>query len=711
MSGVIQTPDIPFSGNYYPERLLDLLRWKRRNLPELTSEHPYDPTVQLLRAFAMMGHYDSVRLDAMALEAVFGTCRTRRSLGGHLDLIARPLRSDVPSTTEIVAKLTQVFVALTEVIPEEAVFSTRAQGSDASIPFQVDEAVSVQGADQIDGAFIFDESLGVYTPVTFQVNNAGFPFSPFPGVPAVGDMFYFGHESVLFDRGSITGISAAGSDIEFGLEFYDGSWKDTNPGTVADLGGTIRFRINTLLGPNDRSGAVVRVYLNETDVYEELVSTYAGGENFITTTGTLGQVLVSTDPTDYTIGAEWRPIESTDNFPTGSTEGSVSWVLPKEQGSNWIKGSVNGQEAYWMRLRVISLGGVPVLPVWDVLSISAGGQYVEVAATQGRVVSDPDSTGTGLPDQVIKTARKEVVDDSTVVLIDGAEWVEVDNLLASGPLDKHYYTRWDVDEYTEIRFGDGITGAIPGAGSVRSVSYRVDATEDGNVGSGTIIQNTSGISYLTAIRNFIPAAGWQRKEGYDQADIARMKVLGPASLRALTASAPMDYETRAINWTDTDTGATPVVRAKAIEEVYGLKTIQLVTVGAGGAYLSGTMRSALDRYFNDDDDGVGVANSEVTTDNYIQKVIAVTVQVWGLTPGNEYKVQSQLAAFLDPLAQDSEGNWIWAFGGTVSHSRIESEVYKADSTITDVLVSIPAGNIALGSRELPVAGVIGVVIM
>ena len=61
--------------------------------------------------------------------------------------------------------------------------------------------------------------------------------------------------------------------------------------------------------------------------------------------------------------------------------------------------------------------------------------------------------------------------------------------------------------------------------------------------------------------------------------MAELKILGPASLRTLgKAITPSDIETLAVQFTSPTTGSSVVSRAKAIEETYGVKTIELLVV-------------------------------------------------------------------------------------------------------------------------------------
>lgn len=72
---------------------------------------------------------------------------------------------------------------------------------------------------------------------------------------------------------------------------------------VAAVGGGIRFTVNTLFGAYaaGNAGRYIRVTHNGTGQSERVLVTDSGSANLATTAGTLGQSVVSTTPSDYTI--------------------------------------------------------------------------------------------------------------------------------------------------------------------------------------------------------------------------------------------------------------------------------------------------------------------------------------------------------------------------------------------------------------------------
>jgi len=127
----------------------------------------------------------------------------------------------------------------------------------------------------------------------------------------------------------------------------------------------------------------------------------------------------------------------------------------------------------------------------------------------------------------------------------------------------------------------------------------------------------------------------------------------------------------------------------------------------------------VDEYFNGDKYASPpkpkhfVANQEVTSVNYEQKVIDITATV--KASSNTVTVASilnQLAKVIQPEALKADGiTYEWDFGETVPVSRLGHEIFKAHADITDVDISIPAADVALNPVELPVLGTVTITLV
>jgi hypothetical protein len=119
-------------------------------------------------------------------------------------------------------------------------------------------------------------------------------------------------------------------------------------------------------------------------------------------------------------------------------------------------------------------------------------------------------------------------------------WNGKPHLLDSGPDDRDYVV---LRAQGLVRFGDGVNGKVPPAGSVvQSARYQVGGGSFGNVPAGAINQVAGSIGGLQSVTNVRPAEGGADGETPEQA-----RLRGPASLRhGGRALLPADYETLAL---------------------------------------------------------------------------------------------------------------------------------------------------------------------
>jgi hypothetical protein len=236
--------------------------------------------------------------------------------------------------------------------------------------------------------------------------------------------------------------------------------------------------------------------------------------------------------------------------------------------------------------------------------------------------------------------------------------------------------------------------------------------QNGNVGPNTITQNQSGSGFISEVWNPRPAAGYQAAEGSDASDLEVAKEAGVVSLRTGTTAASVE-EVEVLTTTFSDsTGATPFTRALGIEEGYGVKTIEIVVVGAGGVAATSTQISELEEYFNGDLAnkiyGVLVMNNQATAVNFTAKPISVTATVYG---GNKTSVETALTGLLNPEATDDDGNYIWDYGEEVPISVIISTIMNSEPAPSKTVVTVPAADVTLAKRELPTTGTLSITIV
>ena len=702
----IEIPSFNFAAFFYPEILESLIIFKRQNIPELTDESEFEPSIQLLRAFALVGHLNNVLADMIANESTLPTAKLPETVRNMLRLIDFEVRPATPAGTEVLVELSRVFTVDREIIPERAQFATRRrEGDNNEAFFEALESLTAIRGDRLGAAFWSDQA-DVFTDNTAEAQS-GTSW----GAIASGDLkaIYFGHATNMFNQLDLD-IGVATGTFSGVWEYYDGDALDTNPDTVVNVGGgVLRFTLTDLLGDQNRAGAEVTVTLNETGASQTVSSQWSGSENFVET-NLLGQSTPSTDVNAYTVGVEWQELLDVDDGTANLAQsGVLTYSLPQTEEENWRKADVNGFEGFFIRFRVITeLTSGSLEPIGG--TISEGDQWVITDVVQGRsILGEILGSSNGDSSQEFETAQEHFITGSQTVRVDGDEWIEVDNFLSSTSQDKHYRVQLGENDRATIVFGDGVTGRIPdvGQGNV-AIDYRFGANVDGNVGPRTIVVDKTGLSFVNGVTNPRQAAGWAEADTASEESLERVKIEGPATLRTKeVAISPSDLEVLTPRFTDAN-GSSPFSRSTAIEEGFGPKTVEQVVVARGGGQATAAQLAALDLYYNGDGTAANpkriVTNQQVTSVNFTPRPIDVTATVYA-TLDLAAEIRNRLAAILQPEALDIDGvSYLWEFGAEVPRSRISHEIFETDSRITKVELAIPAGDVLLERRELPTNG-------
>lgn len=719
----VTIPDIQF-GFYYPEILAALLAYKRTNIPELSDESEFEPTIQLLRAFALVGHNNNVVMDMIAQESLLATAQLAESVRELLRLIGYDLAPASPAQAEILFKLSRVFTSSTTIAPIGSQLSTdRDAQTNVAIYFETDEQVSVSASDEFTK--VLAQESGVYTDFTTKANSTTTPaddWIPWAS-PEAGDAIYFGHDSVMWDRLDSFMTAEVVEGAGFGvLEYYNGDFEKAAPDSIEQIGTKLIVQVDGYLGLASRAGTAIRVQLNSTTASEDSTVVWTGSSNVVEI-GLLGQSVVSLDPSDYTVGSDWDELSDitsdsgVGDLYFGKTD-SVSYSLPQTIAQNWAKTTIESHEAYWLRFRWIEAPAVG--PTVQYVTLTEGSQYVIAQATQGRSVSDDLGSSTGEPNQILSFTRPYLIDDgSDEISVDGDPWTRVDNFILSGPTDLHYVLQLSGNDDTgQVKFGDGERGKIPDVGvSNITAIYRVGGENDGNVGPNTIIKDRTSLNYVASVTNPRQAVGWSAAEGSNPTSLELAKQIGPvlARTKGVAVSAD-DLIPLTLRYISAD-GSSPFSRAFAIEESFGPKTVELVVVAKGAGLASSGQLEELAEFYNGDKNANPpiaakfTANQKVVATNYSPKAIDIVAKVKGSNV-TAIEIENALRAVVDPEAIASDKiSFEWEFGETVARSRIDYEIHKVSPNIVDVELIAPASNVTLAFRQLPTIGSISIEIV
>lgn len=736
-------PDFQYTKLYYPDILAALLIAKSEEWPEHTETDPHDPVVQILRNNALVGHGGSVRLDHAALENYITVMKLRGSMIAKTALIDYLFAPPSPATADLVAEVTGSAAPGTVIVRAKSRFSTGGTAEDPPIVYEYDVVEDLETTIAL-GAYGFGSytaSTGVPQTVDIIQDHTGSEltatlFGPSGLVPSVnrGALIWW-HPELQFDK--ITpNMTIAGAGIAgIRWEYYDDSRIAVPSGPAAaaivDLGGTIRIDVTDLVGDTtDSTGLDVLVTCLLTGEQEWLQTTVLSSTQIITTTGTLGQTVVSANAADYLVQTFWPELPGLvdETAELTATAGDVTWNLPQTTERRWASTTLTDLAGVAItglivRARIYLVGGTAP-PTFDAAGEPSETTWsVLVPITQGQTYIDRLGVTDGSPSQKFTLSRTTPLITVEQVLLTDGEWERVDNFLSSTTFDRVYTLIEQADGSQELTFGNGLTGKIPPTSSTVDLTARYGGVQSGNVGPDSITTSRSGNSKLRNPRNPREATGWVVQEGTTALSLETTRAAAPASIRTLgKAVTPGDMEVLALAYR-TEDGRQIAERALAIQEGFGPKTVKLVVAGPGGIAPTQADLDELDVYFNgvivglQRVGGVMLSNTLLTAVAYTPSITNITATVSVLSAyaaGAKERIEAALGAQIRPSARrlvlDEDGVWqesldfLWDFGGTVSTAFILTTIVTAISGVTNVLLTVPASDISLGAEALPVNG-------
>lgn len=430
---------------------------------------------------------------------------------------------------------------------------------------------------------------------------------------------------------------------------------------------------------------------------------------------------------------ELAVLDETDGF---QVSGTVQFVGPADAVA---RPGLNG-DLYWLRARLKTQGALPkrrldglwTNTLWglqgesvqdETLGISSGdvdqvfqfpmlrvpvlpGQRIEVREWSGRGDDWRESLA-GVDPALLRFDIDRATNEVVGVWV---RWDERPHPWASGPLDRHYLIE---RSRGTVRFGDGTNGRIPQAGGRIRATYTVGGSVAGNVAAGTITELRSGVGYVQAVSNPLPARGGT--------SIELLEVAGrraPQRFRHRDRAVSVeDYE-----WLARE--ATPeVARCRA-----------LATTGDSGRVLRGTVTLvivpwSLDPTPQPDADLVsrvrrhieqrlpaGIADGlRIVGSRYV--LVSIKAEITPREPDDaaavEARIRGLLDAWLHPLTGGPEGLG-WDYGATIHLSTIARMIeaaegvdyaawirIEADGAIVGDVVALPADAlVASGGHQL-----------
>jgi hypothetical protein len=721
---------------YYPAILRALELQKRRDMPWHTETSPEDPVNSHLRTQSIVGHLDMVALDRIAEGLSWTGFKTRAEAIDLARLIGWRLSRQTPATVFCLCPLSVPVGAGTKtLIDEGAIIATRREHEMAAVEFEyLGETIEASATTAFtmklwDGATFAD-----YTPAGALFNAP----------PVVGDAIYIGHPELMFDRVDWTLSVPNPAAVRLSLEYYDGDYRGAPDGVTKDVvtPGTLTFDTTTFLGCDGtewRTGLTVRVIYIPTGAYED-VTMAAGDDDAFETSGYLGQTVPSLASGDYELVVTWAPLVPAEVTGVAgsqlSADGETTITLPQTTDRNWTKTTIDGVEAHWLRWRVTKVTAVPASANATTVVTDDTDWYVGFDATQGRTVTQDVGMTDGTSGQRFELTFTPFIEDSIVEVRVATDtgWDAVESTYDYDANDKVMALEEDPDGTLWLRVGDDVNGAIPPIDQQVRVTYRVGAGDDGNVGAEKVLRTISGIVGVSGVSNPRAATGWSDMDGHDAEDIARIRVEGPARVRARDrATTPGDYQHLAVyDFTDDD-GGRPATRAICIEDGAGPQTAKLVVTGPAGVQLTTAQLAAMATYFDGEEidlqrfGGVGLLNTRTYPVNYAQQTVDVAATITFLesySAGKAAVMHAALQAVLTPdatmatlkaalgndedITDDDFATYLWILESEVQLARVSAILVTAAGNglvdLTGLALNAVAANVVLTGDELPYPG-------
>jgi predicted phage baseplate assembly protein len=331
---------------------------------------------------------------------------------------------------------------------------------------------------------------------------------------------------------------------------------------------------------------------------------------------------------------------------------------------------------YWVRCRLLR-AGYEIPPRLNRVLLNM------VSAVEGRTAEEKWESS-GFPDQVFKVREYPVVPGSENITIEGETWEEVADFDASDPGDRHYLME---PQTGDVRFGNGINGAVPATGTWVAIHYRSGGGVRGNIAANSIKE--AGVTGVDAVNPF-PAHGGEEAETIKET-FARLKKNLRIPYTAVTAE---DYQYIA--------KAVPglrVARARAV--ITGDNEVVVVVMPYSfmeKPLSSENFKQAVCRYL--EQHRLITTSVKVSDPDYVRVSVTAEIKIKeGYDPEQlRQRIREALNRFLAPLKRESSDNE-WPFGRPVYKSEINEVLEGVEGVDCVIAISLSAAGGSFNMRE------------
>ena len=186
-----------------------------------------------------------------------------------------------------------------------------------------------------------------------------------------------------------------------------------------------------------------------------------------------------------------------------------------------LPGSLKVIETAVVRGNIVLADHGLTLPPQDLVpaAVTVAGDYLPRLAnldvTFASAFSQQSAVATAAAGLLRQEARKSL--PQVKLVADEQTWNSKVDLLSSDRFSPDFVLETEKDGSAKLRFGDGVLGLAPAAGSRFTATYRVGSGASGNVGANSLRQIVSATKGILHVWNPLPAAGGTDPEALDDA--------------------------------------------------------------------------------------------------------------------------------------------------------------------------------------------------
>lgn len=366
-----------------------------------------------------------------------------------------------------------------------------------------------------------------------------------------------------------------------------------------------------------------------------------------------------------------------------------------------------------------------IIPAGTIVETTTGGYHFETIAAGTIIAGQPSVDITaknwtarteqveadGTAKQEIRLSNENVI-EGTIVFTLGGGWTEEDDLLDSGPTDKHYKVEYDDRVRAILIFGDGTTGEMPSG--TATITYNTGGGSGANdvaIGALTKLIGTF-LDIIAAPVQLETTNAAEPSGGSDEETIDTARKQAPKITRADKLT--ITREDHQVHGQEVDGVARILALAHQEEAGIAAAFFYLWVVPTGGGVPSSGLKDDVVTYLTTVKPILSHETLVMNDGEYVTITPVGTVtKKDGFTAADvKTAVDLAVSTYFDYLNVDEANEYTMRFGYDKDTFYTDSELVAVivGATINDLpcvenlTLSSPAGNVSIGPHEIPELG-------